>query len=587
MYDTRERPRRRPSRSAAVAPRHARPGWIAVAIRPQSAALTCVAGSILLWTVGFAGVDPRAMGDFGLLSLFNSATLTALILLLGSTLVCIYQRRPGWVVGTHLVTYLALVHGTPAVLYGTVRYAWSYKHLGVVDYILRTGQIDTGIAVNPIYHNWPGLFAGSAWIADLAGVDSASSMALWAPLGFNLVLLVVLRYLFQSLTGNATVVRLALLIYFTMTWVGQDYFSPQAVGNILYIAVVGFVLRNRRGGVMRTLVFTLMVAAMAVSHQITLVIFLLAIIALVALRQTDGWYLPVIATGVVVTWALTVAGDYTTTHLGELISGFGQPLSNAEATFSKSDGAGTAQRVVAWGDRFTVFAGGALAVIGVWRSRKSGTLQWAAVILMLVPGSVLVAMSFGGEALLRVFLFAAPFIAFLAAEACAPRVGREEFDHRRFWTAVLAMLLLLPGFFLGYYGKERQTHFTSEEVAVSDWVAAVAPAGSLLVEVDTNYPRQFSHYEKFDYVAIAREPSAEQLLAAPAETLQRWLSGARYVDGYVLITRSQNIGVEMGNSLPPGSLSAIDRALSASPLFTVVHESRDAKVFTLSELGRR
>ena len=37
---------------------------------------------------------------------------------------------------------LALVHGTPAVLYGTLRYSWAYKHVGIVDYILRTGTVD-------------------------------------------------------------------------------------------------------------------------------------------------------------------------------------------------------------------------------------------------------------------------------------------------------------------------------------------------------------------------------------------------------------------------------------------------------------
>lgn len=588
MFDTPDGSSPRPSRTAiTTGGRHARPGWIAVTVRPQAAALTCVAGSLLLWIVGFAGADPRELGRFGLLSLFNSATVTALILLLGSMLVCIYQNRPGWVVGAHLVTYLALVHGTPAVLYGTVRYAWSYKHLGVVDYIARTGQVDTGIDVNPIYHNWPGLFAASAWIADLGGDGSAMSIALWAPLGFNLILLVVLRYLFRGLTENPAVVWLALLVYFTMTWVGQDYFSPQAIGNILYIAVAGFLLRHRRGGVVRTLVFALVVTAVTVSHQITLVVLLLAIAALVVLRRTAGWYLPVIAVGIVVTWAFTIAGDYTTVHLEELVSGFGQPLSNADATFSKSEGADAAQRLVVWGDRFTVFAGGALALLGVWRTRRRGTLQWSAVILMLVPVTVVVAMSFGGEALLRVFLFSAPFISFLAAEACAPRADREGVDPRGLAVAVAAVALLLPGFLLGYYGKERQNYFTSEEVAVSEWVAATAPAGSLLVEGDTNYPRQFSHYEKFDFVAIAREPSVEQLEARPAQTLQRWLSGDRYVDGYVLITRSQNVGVEMGNSLSPGSLTAIDKTLSGSPLFTVVYESRDAKVFTLSELGRR
>lgn len=567
------------------------PGSALAGVRSNATALVCVAGAILLWTVGFAGADPREMGELGLLSQFNSATVTGLLLLLGSALVCTYQRRPEWVLGAHVVTYLVLIHGTPAVLYGNVRYAWSYKHLGVVDYIARTGTVDPAIDVNPIYHNWPGVFAGSALLAELGGEGAAHAVALWAPVAFNLILLVVLRYLFRGFTTRPDVVWLALLIFFTMTWVGQDYFSPQAVTYILYLAVLGLLVRHPRGSAMRTAVFTLFVAAMAVSHQITLVMLLVALAALLVLRRVEGWHLMTIAVLVIVAWAFTFATDYTAANLEELVSGFGQPLSNADATFSKSDGATGLQRVVIWGDRFTVAAAAVLALIGVWRTRRSGSPQLTAVILMLAPVAVIVQMSFGGEALLRVFLFAAPFIAFLAAEACAPRVvpraGPGVFDGRQFWVAVAAIALILPGFLLGYYGKERHNHFTPEEVTASEWVAATAPAGSLLVEGDTNYPRQFRDYEKFEYVAIAREPSAERLVARPVDTLHSWLSNSEYVNGYVVITRSQKIGVEMANSLPPGSLTIIEDALTGSPLFEVVHRSRDATVFTLSEIGRR
>lgn len=557
------------------------------ALRGQAVALCCVAAAILMWTVGFAGADPRQMGALGLLTFFNTAIVGAILLLLGSALVCVYQQRPQWVVGVHLVTYLALVHGTPALMYDNVRYAWSYKHLGVVDFILRTGTVDTGIDVNPIYHNWPGVFAGSALIAGFGGEDTERTLALWAPLVFNLILLVVLRYLFRGLTSRSDVVGTALIIYFTMTWVGQDYFSPQAVVYILYIAVVGLLLRGQYSGWLRTALFALLVAAMAVSHQITLVMLLMALTALLVLHQIRGWHLLTVAVAIIGAWALTFADDFTLTNLADLVWGFGQPLANAEETFSKSDGATGLQKLVVVGDRFTVGVAAAFAVFGAWRSRRDSSLSRPALILMLAPVAILGMMSFGGEALLRVFLFAAPFIAFLAAQGCAPRTRGTDVDYRRLCTVAAVVALVLPGFFLGYYGKERQSYFTAEEVGAFEWLAENAPAGSLLVEGDTNYPRQFRNYEKFDYVVIAREPASGRIVSRPVARLGEWLSDARFVDGYVVITRSQKIGIEMDHSMRPGSLDRIEDALRSSPLFTVVHESRDATVFTLSELGRR
>ncbi|MCT2058485.1 MULTISPECIES: hypothetical protein [Dietzia] len=51
-------------------------------------------------------------------------------------------------------------------------------------------------------------------------------------------------------------------------------------------------LRERHGGAAGTALFMLSVAAMAVAHQIVLVIVLMSIVALVVTRQTREWSLP-------------------------------------------------------------------------------------------------------------------------------------------------------------------------------------------------------------------------------------------------------------------------------------------------------
>ena len=40
----------------------------------------------------------------------------------------------------HVVALVAILHATPSILYGTLRYAWAYKHVGIVDYIQRHGD---------------------------------------------------------------------------------------------------------------------------------------------------------------------------------------------------------------------------------------------------------------------------------------------------------------------------------------------------------------------------------------------------------------------------------------------------------------
>jgi hypothetical protein len=136
--------------------------------------------SIAPWVLGLAGADPRAMNDIGLLSLFGQANLAALVLLAAGVIIGLHRGVRERLLALQLVTFLALIHATPAVLYGTLRYSWAWKHVGIVDYILRHGAVDPMINLSAIYHNWPGFFASGALLTTLAGRENLLTIASWA-----------------------------------------------------------------------------------------------------------------------------------------------------------------------------------------------------------------------------------------------------------------------------------------------------------------------------------------------------------------------------------------------------------------------
>ena len=554
--------------------RHSRSAyWLAII--PMAAAV--------VWILSLRGADPRTMGELGLLSLFSAGTVVALVLLSLGMLLSLHWNVREWLPGLHLVTYLVLIHGTPAVLYGTVRYSWSYKHVGIVDYILRTGTIDPTIQLDGIYHNWPGFFAGSALLTSTAGSPDALGIALWSPLAFNLLNLLVLRYLFRGLTRNTRLIWLGLWIFFIINWVGQDYFAPQAMSYALYLACIGLLIRR---SITRSMLaaFVIVVSAVAASHQITPMMLFIAVTALVVLRRTPGWYLPVIAAGATAAWGLLAARSYTLPGLQELLDSFGQPVSNATETLDKAIVSTGSQLLVVWGGRSAVLVATAVALVGAWRSWRTRGLGVTAALLMALPGTLVLVTGFGGEVLFRAFLFAAPFIAFLAAAACLPRDGRG-FPVKNLGITALVTSVLLPGFLLGYYGKEQQNYFTPAEMQAVEWVNTHARPGSLLVEGSRNYPTHFHNYERFTYVPLDREPfeSFSVLLVDPATKLQDWLSDPRYSDAYVLITRSQKIAVDSQQSMPVGSLDQVEAALRRSSAFRVAYDTGDAVLFVLTE----
>lgn len=553
-----------------------------VTLRRNLVFLVVPFAAVLLWIFGFLDADPRDMGALGLLSLFNVAIVSALVLLIGGFLHSLYRSRPEWVLGTYLVTYIALIHATPPLLYGTLRYSWAYKHVGIVDYILRTGSVDTSIDVGQIYHNWPGFFAGSALLTSLTEQPNALQIAGWAPLAFNLMNLLVLRYVFRGMTRNRSLVWLGLLFFFLINWVGQEYFSPQALAFVLYLGLIGLLIRHSTD---RTHIapFAIIVATLAVSHQITPLMMLFAVSALVATRRARGWYLPLVAFALVAAWALTGARDYTMTNVQELVTELGDPVGNAGQTLDKAATSSGAALLVVWGGRFTVIVASAVALLGLGRRMHGRDLRVTATVLMILPTLLVVTTGFGGEVLFRAFLFAAPFIAFLAADACLPR-SSHGFPPLSLLAASVTAVLVVPGFLLGYYGKERQNYFTPAEVQAATWVGAHAQPGSLLVEGSTNYPTRFLDYEKFTHVTINREPgdSIVQLLADPAGKLAEWLNDPQYTDAYVLLSRGQTPAVDT-LSMPEGSLERIEFALRHSNSFRIAFETPDAVVFTLSE----
>ncbi len=556
-------------------------------------ALTAV---VQLWLIGLWRADPRAMTDLGLASLLGWPTVAALLVLTASFSFALVRRAGDLVLGAHLLTLILLVHGTPAVLFGTLRYAWAWKHLGIVDYILRHGRVDTAIENLGVYHNWPGFFGASALLADLADPANLIEVSIWAPVAFNVANLLVLRYLYRACGADRSHTWLALVFFFVTTWVGQDYFSPQALGYVLFLVLVATVLRHFRrptplpGAVsagrptaIPLLLVTLLLIAIAMSHQITPMIAFLALSVLCVFRQIRGWYLPVMALLAMAGWALTAARNYTLVNLADLLSELSDPLANAGNTFEKSATLRGAQIIVSFAGRAVIIIVVLVAIVGVIRMARRRQLDRAMLLLMLTPGLLLFLTAFGGELLFRIFLFASPFLSYFAAAAFT--AGRRAGAPIRSWPAalpqILLTILLIPFFLLAYYGKDQQNYFTAAEVAAGRWIAENSVPGTLLVRPNTNYPHDFHNYEYVRTVGISAEaePDRQRFLADPAGVLARWFEGPATPRAFVLITRSQKISNDSVGPMPPGAVQHIEDVLSASPLFDEAYRNEDAVVF--------
>lgn len=213
-------------------------------------------------------------------------------------------------------------------------------------------------------------------------------------------------------------------------------------------------------------------------------------------------------------------------------------------------------------------------------------------ILALAPGTLLAANSYGGEIVFRVLLFALPFLSIAGARAFFPSP-----HHGRSPATLLAFastsLILTAGLVFAYYGKERTTRFSPNEVAATEWLYDTAPAGSLMVSGTLDYPWAWRGYERYDYVPLGVEPARIRrgIESDPVATLTKLM--APYPTAYLVLTKAQEASIDMTGVMESGTLQRADMALRQTgtlqgrlqrlgkPWFEVVHESPGATIFEL------
>lgn len=552
----------------------------------------------LLWWLGFRQIGPRQLGDLGTVAELPLLAFTGLALLIGAFAVTV--TRP--VLAERLATLqcLALVgclHAVPIAVYGTMRYEWAWKHVGVVDFIARNGATDPSL---DIYQNWPGFFAGAQSLVALTGLDNAIQIARWAPAFFAVMVALGVALVAGALTTDRRIVWAAVWFATFANWIGQEYFSPQATCFVLYLAALGLAMRSgssgstaprpgQTGPPVRPLVLlaslVVITAAVASTHQLTPLMLTVALAGLALLARLRVGAVAVLAGAFTVGWALWMAHTFVSTTLVEEITSLSTPLANAEATLDKSANANAGLAQVALIGRLTVVLVGVLATAGLVRWWRAGNRDRRALVLLFAPAALLLGNSFGGEILLRVVMFASPLLGFFAAWCLLGTARHERLSSRRAIVVFAVSAVLALGFLVAHFGKDGHYVFTENEVAAAAFVYETAPDGSLLIEGSRNYPAQFVNYERFRYVPIDREdfPDQRRIGRDPASVLGDWMQTPGDEAAYLLITRSQKRAAEALGSTPPGLLDDIERALRADGAFEVAFENADAVVFTRSD----
>jgi hypothetical protein len=570
--------------------------------------------ALALWVFGIRRTNATALGSYGLPAVLPIAFYAGVASLVVSAGTELARRHPSrWRMAIHAVTLVIMLYGTAPLVYSASRYSWQYKLIGVVQYVNAHGQLNQHI---DIYQNWPGFFAFAAWLEKVAGIDNPLAYAKWAQLVFELAALPLLYLIYDALSLNFRQRWLALLLYSASNWIGQDYFSPQALGTLLSLGIMAIALRwnyvgdssgNQRrdresnlavrGWGARPAPGTAVVCACLVliyfvltfTHELSPYIVAVQLGALGVARLLRPWWLGVVLAAITVGYLLPRLA-YVDNSYG-LLNSFGNFFGNvAPPKFPVAVAA--SQRLIARCAEVLSIGLWILAIAGAWLRRRSGRVVLVLVLLAFSPIILLAMEAYGQEGILRVYLFSLPWTAALAALAL---VGQPEGSHRHrsrhisglaVLRALVALGLILALFFPAFFGSDRLAVMPQSEVAAVTSFLQDAPGGVLYC-ANTDAPlADTARYNLFPLKQIfgtngliGEAPVRTDIADVIAANALFYTHGSQRV--YVMVTSSMAAYNQAYRVTPPGSFPILLSALAHSREWKRLVDTADTVVYEL------
>jgi hypothetical protein len=472
--------------------------------------------SLAFWALGVRNTDISHLGQYGLPAVLPIVFYVGIALLVVSIGWALAQSRLSPVrLTANLAALLVMLFGTAPLLYGAARYSWTYKYIGVVQYINLHGHLNTSIDV---YQNFPGFFALAAWFDKVVGVQSPLAYAKWAQLAFEALTCLMLHFVFRALPLNERERWLALFLYAGSIWIAQDYFSAQALGVVLSLGIFALTLtflrretqskwvlrlRNRlqpigklvrhgspttdetaplvtrattpaqEAAVLAAIGFIYFV--LVFEHELSPYVVLIQLGALALIGEVRRRWIALLFAAVVFGY-LAPHFAFVNSHFG-ILKSIGNFFSNAAppsagigytpkgALFSEE--ASRLLSVGMWG----------LSGIGARRRWRSGRPTLALVLLAYSPILVLFAGGYGTKGILRVYLFSLPWTVCLAASALKPRAAKvSKFGSL---APALALAVAIALFFPSFFGDDAVNVMPQSDVQGVDAFFQSATPGTV------------------------------------------------------------------------------------------------------------
>ncbi|GGQ40423.1 hypothetical protein [Couchioplanes azureus] len=578
------------ARSAAItgapprpAPRPHRRGRHHISPVRVAAPWVALAAALVLWLVSLPGLRDAPVSQYGLIAAGPVTYPAALLAVLIAFVLAVRFRNTVAAV-TVTVGLVAVERLTTSLITEVAPYSWTYKHIGVADYIQDHGSLARGV---DIYSGWPGLFAVTAHFSEVTGL-SPIAVAHWFTTGVHLAIVGLVIVAARSWGLDRLPAVTAAFLVEATNWVAQDYFAPQAVAFILMLGFFAVAGRFRsRPSPLSVGAALVLFAAIVVTHQLTPYWVMLATGLLIVTRRLRPWWILLPMAALAGIWLLLN---------WEMASHFlffsADPISNAKSNIPTVGVLG--QQVTSLVMRSLsvsyLMLAGVCAVAG--RSKHRPIL--APCILAFSPILILGGQNYGGEAIFRVFLYSLLGCALLVATPLT-----EALQARLFRAGAVVILLawLVGASAQGYFGGWSANLMTRQQVDFADDLLTNVPFPSYVTVAAPVWPErvngryaQFARFKR-DYdspmIYSANLVGSNFDTEASYATFMKLIAGRTGGHNYLIISEQMRVYDWYFGILPPRALDNLEKRMRRDPRWTVVHDDHKVIVFRAREFTPR
>ena len=566
-------------------------------VRGRLAAAAALTGAAVLWWLSVRWASLDATGTTGVIGVIGWPYVAALVIVAVVVAMQLVRRRPDGLVlaaAALLLTLFLFGYVNLADGEGSVPTGWT--HVGFAGFITDHHASFTGLDARA---SWPAFFAAAAALVHLAGVPDASAFLQLSPVFYNAAAIAPLLVIAWCVTRSRRTAWLAVFLYLGANWFEQDYFSPQATVFLLYLTMLATLLwsaqtatvpplggsrwakparawrrmpslpvgtsRGRSLGVEAALVA--LGAAIVVTHQLTPVTVVLTTLLFAVTGYTRHRRLWLIVALLALGWFSYGATDFWSGHLSTVFGDLGRLGANLDSgVVSRVSGNPTYQVMqkvrLGWSLLYLL-----LALTGLWSIRRRPDALLLG-LLVASAGSLVVLQSYGGEVVLRVFVYASPLLAPLAALALQRLVARPDVVFVPVLTALITVAALLGTATRGVnVAFER---ITPDDVAAARVLWSHAHQGDSL-----GYAYPAGAYPAGAVGELQTVDLGEQ---CPADMLKCAVDRA---PKFLLLSHTQDAALQLVASSRPGSVTGLADRLVSRGLYTVLYHGRDAELLQL------